>query len=91
MLFNSLQFCLFFPLVTALYFFAPHRARWFILLTASCWFYMALVPVNILILGFTIVVDYVAGIMIEGARGPRRKVFLVASLVAKIGDLVVFK
>jgi hypothetical protein len=38
MLFNSLQFALFFPLVTALYFALPHRWRWLLLLTASCYF-----------------------------------------------------
>ena len=35
-LFNSLQFLLFFPVVTALYFALPQRARWGVLLAASC-------------------------------------------------------
>nr|WP_315814272.1 hypothetical protein [Paraflavitalea speifideiaquila] len=45
----------------------------------------------ILILGFTIVVDYYAGIFIEKASGRKRKLFLVCSLVANIGVLAVFK
>ena len=47
MLFNSLQFALFFPLVTLLYFALPHRWRGHVLLVASCQFYMAFVPVYI--------------------------------------------
>ena len=35
MLFNSLSFCLFFPVVTALYFLLPHRFPWAMLLAAS--------------------------------------------------------
>jgi D-alanyl-lipoteichoic acid acyltransferase DltB (MBOAT superfamily) len=52
---------------------------------------MAFVPIYILILGFTIVVDYFAGIYIENAQGKRRKLFLIISLIANIGVLAVFK
>ena len=40
MLFNSVDFLLFFPLVTAAYFLLPHRARWVWLLVTSYFFYM---------------------------------------------------
>jgi D-alanyl-lipoteichoic acid acyltransferase DltB (MBOAT superfamily) len=52
---------------------------------------MAFIPVYILILGFTIIVDYFAGILLENAEGRRRKLFLICSLCANIGVLVVFK
>ena len=91
MLFNSPQFLIFFPIVTALYFALPHRWRYLHLLVASCVFYMAFVPVYILILAFIIVVDYVAGLMIERSEGSHRRAYLVASLVANIGTLAVFK
>jgi len=52
---------------------------------------MAFVPVYILIMAFTIVVDYFAGLYIEEAEGKRRKTLLVLSLVANIGVLCVFK
>src|SRR6187431_3074635 len=90
MLFNSLHFAVFFPVVTALYFALPHRLRWLLLLLASCYFYMAFIPVYILILGFTIVVDYFAGIYLEKAKS-KRKLFLIMSLVANIGVLAFFK
>lgn len=91
MLFNSFHFLVFFIAVTSLYFALPHRFRWQMLLAASCYFYMVFVPVYILILGGTIVVDYFAGILIEKASGRRRKLFLICSLVANVGVLAVFK
>jgi D-alanyl-lipoteichoic acid acyltransferase DltB (MBOAT superfamily) len=91
MLFNSISFLLFFPVVTALYFLLPHRWRWSLLLAASSAFYMAFVPAYILILLFTIVVDYFAGRLLESAQGRRRVVYLTASLIANIGVLAFFK
>jgi alginate O-acetyltransferase complex protein AlgI len=91
MLFNSLAFFLFFPIVTAIYFALPHRWRWLHLLLASCYFYMFFVPVYVLILAGTIVIDYAAGILISGAEGRRRRLYLMASLAANIGVLAFFK
>jgi alginate O-acetyltransferase complex protein AlgI len=91
MLFNSIHFLFFFLVVTSLYFLLPHRVRWFLLLASSCYFYMAFVPIYILILGFTIVVDYFAGIFIENAVGRQRKLFLLFSIIANVGVLAVFK
>ncbi|MBK0383663.1 MBOAT family protein [Pedobacter sp. SD-b] len=91
MLFNSLDFVFFFVIVTFLYYVLPFKSRWFLLLAASCYFYMAFVPIYILILGFTIIVDYLAGIYIEKSIGKKRKLLLICSLVANIGILAVFK
>ncbi len=91
MSFNSLEFLLFFPIATFIYFLLPHRWRWVHLLAASCLFYMWFIPVYIFILFFIITVDYIAGILIEGANGPRRKGFLVMSIIANVGILSLFK
>nr|WP_294897469.1 MBOAT family O-acyltransferase [uncultured Pedobacter sp.] len=91
MLFNSFQFLIFFIVVTGLYFAIPYNKRWFLLLVASCYFYMAFVPIYILILAFTIIIDYFAGIFIEEAKGEKRKIWLVMSLIANIGVLAIFK
>ena len=91
MLFNSLQFVAFFIVVTSLYFIIPHRLRWLLLLLSSCYFYMAFLPIYILILGFTIVVDYFAGIFIEISGGHKKKLLLLCSIVANIGVLAFFK
>ena len=91
MLFNSISFLIFFIVVTPIYFLFPHKYRWFHLLAASCLFYMAFIPVYILILGFTIVMDYFVGIMLEKIIGKKRKLFLVLSIIANMGVLAVFK
>ena len=41
MLFNSIQFALFLPIVFALYWLTPQRFRWALLLAASYYFYMS--------------------------------------------------
>ena len=91
MLFNSLEFILFFIIVTSLYFLLPHKYRWLHLLLASCYFYMCFVPIYIFILLGTIVIDYFAGIWIERSSGTQRKMYLVISLISNIGILAVFK
>lgn len=91
MLFNSFEFLIFFPVVTILFFLLPHRYRWFHLLMASLFFYMAFLPLYVLILVVTIVIDYFAGIYIERSQGWKRKRLLIYSLVANIGFLCFFK
>ena len=91
MLFNSMQFAVFFPVVTALYFLLAHRYRWLLLLVASCIFYMAFIPAYIWILGLTIVVDYVAALRIAASTGSTRRAYLVVSIVVTTLILFFFK
>jgi D-alanyl-lipoteichoic acid acyltransferase DltB (MBOAT superfamily) len=91
MLFNSLEFFFFFPVVTLLYFLLPQPYRWMHLLLSSCLFYAAFVPAYLSILFLTIIIDYVAGIRIAGSTGAARKVYLTGSIIANIGVLAVFK
>ena len=91
MLFNSVEFLLFFVTVTILYYALPQRWRYVLLLTASCYFYMWFIPVYILILALTIVVDYFAAIWIEKTEGKRRKHYLIISIISTCAILFVFK
>lgn len=91
MLFNSLHFLIFFPIVTISYFALPQRYRWLLILTASCYFYMAFIPIYILILAITIAVDYLAGLGLEALHGEKRKLLLIASILTNIGMLAFFK
>ncbi|HSB04746.1 MAG TPA: MBOAT family O-acyltransferase [Thermodesulfobacteriota bacterium] len=91
MLFNSFSFLLFFPAVTTLYFLIPHAYRWFFLLMASCIFYMAFIPVYILVLALTIAIDYTAALFIERSEGKRRKWYLIISIVSTCTVLFIFK
>jgi len=91
MLFNSFNFLVFFPLVTAIYFLLPHRFRWIHLLICSCVFYCFFVPEYLSILALTIVVDYAAGIYIEKSAGNKRKWWLIISIVVTCLILFAFK
>jgi alginate O-acetyltransferase complex protein AlgI len=91
MLFNSIQFIFFFIIVVTLYFIVPHKYRWLLLLASSCYFYMAFIPVYILILGFTIIFDFFAGLILETTRGGKRKWIFIISIIVNIGILAFFK
>ncbi len=93
MVFNSIEFAIFLPVVVLLFYLLPQRARWFMLLTASCVFYMWFVPKYILILLVTIVIDYLAGILMErnSERPKRKKTFMIISIVSTLTVLFVFK
>lgn len=91
MVFNSLIFIVFFIIVTTLYYSLPHKFRWALLLLASSIFYMYFLPIYILILGFTICIDYYAGIFIAKSRGKKRKRWLILSIIANVGVLAIFK
>jgi alginate O-acetyltransferase complex protein AlgI len=73
-----------------LYFIFPYKYRAVFLLTASCIFYMSFIPSYILILFFIIIIDYVAGIMIEKSSS-HKKQFLIASILSNILLLAFFK
>jgi len=91
MLFNSYEFLIFFSIVSTLYFMMPYSWRWLMLLVASCIFYMSFIPIYILILFLTIVIDYAAGLFIEGASGKKRKAFLLLSILSNVLILGFFK
>lgn len=91
MLFNSVSFFLFFPLTTVIYFVLPHRLRPAHLLLCSCFFYAAWIPAYLLILLGIIIFDYVAGLLIAPASGRLRRFLLIASLLANVSLLAVFK
>ena len=91
MLFNSLEFLIFFIVVTTLYYISPYKWRWLLLLIASGIFYMALIPAYILILLGIIIIDYTAALYIEKATGRQRKLYLLLSICANLGVLGFFK
>ncbi len=92
MLFNSLQFLIFFPAVVGLYFMLPQRARWAFLLVASYYFYMCWKPEYILLIAGSTLIDYYAGLkMGQHKEKSKRRKYLLLSLVVNIGVLFLFK
>ena len=92
MLFNSLHFLIFFPIVTTIYFLLPHKYRWILLLAASYYFYMVWRPIYALLIVGSTLVDYYASIWMERSDSDRnRKLYLFLSLFSNLGILFVFK
>ncbi len=92
MLFNSIEFAIFFPVVTLIFFLLRQRWRVHWLLAASCFFYMAFIPAYILILLVTILIDYFAGIYLERIEDPRKKKILLGiSILSTCTVLFIFK
>ena len=91
MLFNSLQYAVFLPVVLAGYFLLPHRLRTLWLLAASCVFYMVYKPVYIIVLAALIAIDYFAALAIQGAPRRRARIYLVISVASTCLVLIVFK
>ena len=73
MLFNSLQFLLFFPVVVAAYYVMPQRIRMYWLLAASYFFYMCWNAKYALLLLFTTAVTYISGLLLEKIKQGKRE------------------
>ena len=95
MSFIDYQFLIFFPLVTAVFFAIRPASRWIWLLAASCWFYMAFVPVYIFILAAIIGVDWLAALgMARCGPAPSsasRRACLLGGTLFNLGVLVFYK
>ena len=92
MIFNSIEFLMFYPLVLLLYFVLPKCCKWPLLLAASYFFYMIWNPPLIFLILFTTAVSYVSAIIIEKTENKRRKKFWLAmTLITSLGVLFFFK
>ena len=67
MLFNSLDFLIFFPVVTLIYFLIPHKIRYIWLLICSYYFYMCWNAAYALLLFTSTAIPYASGLAIQAA------------------------
>lgn len=92
MVFNSLPFLIFFPIVLLLYRILPKKCRWAMLLAASCFFYMSWQADLIYLIFFTTAVSYLCALGIEKAKKKGvKKLFAVFAAVSSLGVLFFFK
>lgn len=93
MLFNSVEFLFFFPVVLVVYYVLPKQTRQLWLLGVSYYFYMNWNAVYGLLLFGVTVLSYVGARLVskykENSR--RKKVFFIGTLCLDIGTLVFFK
>jgi len=90
MLFNSLKYLLFLPIVVILYWASPKRFRVPILLIASYVFYMSWRPVFILLILALTVANYFFGHAIWRSKN-RKKLWLTLSVALNLSTLAFFK
>ena len=92
MVFNSLQFVVFFVVVYALYRLLPHRAQNWMLVGASYYFYAAWDWRFLGLLVGSTVIDFFVGRYLGAVTDPRRRrLALILSLLFNLGMLGVFK
>ena len=92
MLFNSIEFLIFFAVVVAGYFALHHKYRWILLLIASYYFYMCWNYRYVVLILATTTVNYLSGIYISRTKNrDLKKVYLVLGLVSSLGILFFFK
>lgn len=92
MLFNSLEFIVFIPIVVALYFALPYRFRWILLLVASYYFYMCWNYKYVVLILLTTVTNYLCGIGIQKSQKKGTRIFfLTTGLVVSLGVLFFYK
>ena len=99
MIFNSIDFLIFFPVVTLLYFVLPRRVRWVWLLVASYYFYMSWNPRYAVLIALSTVITWLSGLLIaragdipdERARTRRKKLWVAASFISNLAILFFFK
>lgn len=95
MVFNSIDFLIFFPIVVAVYFVVPKKARYIWLLISSYYFYMGWNPKYAALIAASTLITYFSSLLISfyesKGRVTAKKICLWGSLIANLGILCVFK
>ncbi len=99
MLFNSIDFMIFFPVVVGVYFLIPRRARYLWLLLSSYYFYMSWNPEYALLIAGSTLATYGSGRLLarlqEAPARPKTSLYkkwvVAVCLAVNLGILVFFK
>lgn len=100
MLFNSLDFMIFFPVVTLIYFVIPNKIKYLWLLVSSYYFYMCWNAKYALLILFSTIITYLSGIIMdyikkrnleEKKKITYKKLTVASSFIINLGILFFFK
>ena len=80
MLFNSMDFLIFFPAVVLIYFLIPDRIKHWWLLAASYYFYMSWDAKYGLLILFCTICTYFCGLVVENSRENKKKTYLCTAI-----------
>lgn len=92
MLFNSIDFLVFFPIVTVVLFFIPGKFRTIYLLFISYYFYACWNPRYTLLIALSTIITYMSSRLIEKSdtKG-KKKIIMIFSLISNLLILAIFK
>lgn len=100
MLFNSLDFLIFFPIVLLVYFIIPKRVKYIWLLIASYYFYMCWNAKYAILILISTIITYVSGLLLENVKNKtiieskkniQKKLIVAVSFLSNLGILFYFK
>lgn len=95
MLFNSIDFLFFFPVVLWIYFIIPKKVRYIWLFITSYYFYMSWNPKYALLIALSTFITYLSGVFIEYFNGRNcergKQICVAGSLISNLGILGLFK
>lgn len=92
MLFDSLPFLIFLPVILLMYWASTHKYRWMLLLAASYFFYGSWRAEFLILIVYSTCVDYFAALQIDTTKDLlKKRIWLSISLVSNFGVLFVFK
>lgn len=99
MLFNSIHFLIFFPLVTLIYFMLPDKIKWVWLLVASYYFYMSWNPLYAILIALSTIITYLSGLLIDKANKlddktksrKLKRLWVALSFISNLAILFFFK
>ncbi len=92
MLFNSIDFLIFFPIVTVIFFVIPRKLKTLWLLVTSYYFYMSWNPKYAALIAISTVITFISGVLIEKTKGwYGKKLVVITSLVSNLVILGIFK
>ena len=91
MLFNSIDFLIFFPIVTSIFFLIPRKARNIWLLLVSYYFYACWNPRYTVLIAVSTVITYGSGLAIGKCSIKYKKLVVALSLASNLFILAIFK
>ncbi|TXE12999.1 MBOAT family protein [Seonamhaeicola algicola] len=99
MLFNSIAYLIYFPVVVAVYFITPAKYRYIWLLISSYYFYMSWSPKYAVLMLFSTLVTYLSGVLIQRSnlkenlknKEFEKKLWVALSFTINLGILFFFK
>lgn len=96
MLFNSLSFFIFFPIVAALYFMCSHFVKknmvnQIMLLCASLYFYACWNPWYLCLILFSVVATWLGGLLLENRSARQKRLIVFLVILVNLGILFFFQ